>query len=517
MSLLPGKLLRIRRDEYQSKKEGRAPSQCRCSLSFSTLIRRPEEDAVAHSSAHHGASSSIQDYLHVEPQPLAPQFTRTADSATVPLHRCEVHRLITSLPQQFHHAQWIPIFDTKVDGYSLPHFYRTLHDYREARPHVKAAIGFFEVLTREQWEVAAAAAEQPEQHQISSNERFPSRVSIFEDFKKAGSDERSRSSGMRSPVNRLRSPVASRPFVTEMASLWAAHSSPKGNQGKEVAKFSVSSPQPPAPTQAPNTTKRTHTFSSPSVIGVFTPQMPTLEFGPHRFFGSRDTSVFAFTQTATEKANLPRHFRYHKWSGKNEEFLICSPHFLGIGGGEEGAALYIDEEIQFGTSTASCPTFGPCVAVNALAVEKAMQRVGGDTTQRDRSPSSPSHSPLTPYAPALFGTKIGALNQSEFFIVRMQWFAIDDTRYVELCTGHEKRRKRSSQSNPLNNASVPPSSVSKELPLSSDKDESYTISPAVWSTILADVGMLAEGARHGANECNCGGMGSTAVHKCLPT
>ena len=89
-----------------------------------------------------------------------------------------------------------------------------------------------------------------------------------------------------------------------------------------------------------------------SCFGCLCPVAPTLAHGPHHFFGSRETMIFDVQRGRDEAVHS------YKWSrGGNEEFMICSHHFLGIGGGKDGAAIYLDAEFQYGSSSVHCPTF----------------------------------------------------------------------------------------------------------------------------------------------------------------
>lgn len=140
-----------------------------------------------------------------------------------------------------------------------------------------------------------------------------------------------------------------------------------------------------------------------SVIGFFTTVLPNVTHHDARhFFGGKETFVFRFHHTT--KRDAYSDFPYHgpgsggihtfHWTGsenseshvQNQDFIICSKNFVGVGGGSHGgAAIYFDEELQFGTSTTYCETFG---------------------------------------CSCLCGTPKNGLHHSEFLILRMVWIAL---------------------------------------------------------------------------------------------
>ncbi|CUG86893.1 Hypothetical protein, putative [Bodo saltans] len=123
-----------------------------------------------------------------------------------------------------------------------------------------------------------------------------------------------------------------------------------------------------------------------SVIGCFTSEVPNLRHNPHQFYGSRETFVFRTSQEHGGIQTFP-------WNGTdNEEFILSSSHFLGVGGGKEGAAIFLDEALQFGTSSVHCATFD---------------------------------------CSSLFGRPKGGLHHSEFLVVRMVWFALRTRVHTE--------------------------------------------------------------------------------------
>ena len=588
MSLLPiaGEVARVPRqallealdDEHSSTA---ASAKCKCSLSFAALIQKPPPSAATPSATREDSppsalaprASSLGAAAGSE---LPPQFRRTALSSALPLHRCEAHRLIRSLPQQYHNSQWVPLFDTKVDGYSLPHFYRTLQMIRQSRPSIKGAVGFFEVLTRAQWESATEAASQDASH-VPAAEQAPPQMSIYNSSNTSTgpslllntasptvSASAVAANFVRTPpcTSAPTSPLSpsARAAVLERVSSWSLQAPPSGNfprcerEGANAASNAPNSAKV-APLSAgvvgadvDEGTFTQRNLSTPSVIGVFAPIMPTLDHGPHHFFGSRDTSVFAFTDAQKEwediKAErrrllgrpatsrppkvLPRHFRYHAWSGANEEFLICSPNFLGVGGGEDGASIYIDADIQFGTSAERCPTFGHSSAANARPVEAVAAKVETHKGLGMGGASCES-SPPTPLAGAgdcvgsLFGTRVAGLSQTEFFIVRMQWFGLDEGKYIDLCS----RVGVAGSSSPVFFPTADSTGGSAVNPPEGlGADNVATVPKEVREAIAVAIGARPEGGSvsvvaaadastlKGAALCGCGGEGASAVHKC---
>lgn len=268
----PGTVRRVKRPQ------GGDHSSCHCSLNVSALIGTATDAAVP-----------------------------------IPLSRCQLHELQSSLPQRYQTTVWESIFDTALDGFSLSHFYRHVAEYPNS-----AGLCILVVAPR---------------------------------------DEQSRTptpppGGPTSPVvhcaSSPTSPNAGSSFCTP-------HHQVTGLDG----------------------TQQRH--ARKSVIGCFTSEIPNLRHNPHQFYGSRETFVFHTSQEHGGVISYP-------WNGTdNEEFLLSSLHFLGVGGGREGAAIYLDEDLQFGTSSNHCATFD---------------------------------------CPSLFGRPRTGLHHSEFLVVRMMWFAL---------------------------------------------------------------------------------------------
>jgi hypothetical protein len=107
--------------------------------------------------------------------------------------------------------------------------------------------------------------------------------------------------------------------------------------------------------------------SEEAVLGAYLSESPGVMHGAHKFFGTDDTFVFGFPPAADkEHAAQPRcGMRTHRWvEGSNKEFLLSSPYCVGVGGGKDGAAIYLGTDLQYGTTSLHCETFqcGPLVA-----------------------------------------------------------------------------------------------------------------------------------------------------------
>lgn len=247
----------------------------------------------------------------------------------LPLSRCQLHELQSALPQRFQTAPWECVFDTAVDGFSLTHFYRNLESREDA--------GICVLTVAPRTDPPVLQAEIPS----SSSDREARRKNLLD--------------GSPPSMGRSRVSVATSAAAT-------SEPSSSGLDGHHVHR------------------------TARGVIGCFTAELPNLRHNPHHFYGSRETFVY----------NISSHnggVHTHHWStGENEEFLISSHHFLGIGGGQDGAAIFLDEDLQFGTSSVFCPTFG---------------------------------------CGPLFGRTAHGLHHSEYVIIRMVWFALHNRKHSE--------------------------------------------------------------------------------------
>eukprot|EP00598_Pedospumella_elongata_P010053 CAMPEP_0185014934 /NCGR_PEP_ID=MMETSP1098-20130426/99573_1 /TAXON_ID=89044 /ORGANISM="Spumella elongata, Strain CCAP 955/1" /LENGTH=242 /DNA_ID=CAMNT_0027544041 /DNA_START=1297 /DNA_END=2022 /DNA_ORIENTATION=+ len=61
------------------------------------------------------------------------------------------------------------------------------------------------------------------------------------------------------------------------------------------------------------------------------------------YYGNGESFVFSVVPTP----------RVHKWTGKNELFVLSNPHCFAMGGGGEGYAIQLDDELDTGVSNKS--------------------------------------------------------------------------------------------------------------------------------------------------------------------
>lgn len=240
----------------------------------------------------------------------------------LPLSRCQLHELQLAVPTRFQACHWELAFDTEVDGFSLPHFYRKVADWGES-----PGVCLLEVAPRE---------------------------SLNDSSRGAGTRNRS-------PPPTVESTLAS-PLQSPTS---AASPFPRRHVRSDARVVGLDGNVTDAHTR--------------SVIGCFASELPNLRHNPHHFYGTGETFVFNLSR---ENGSV----QTHGWNRSgNEEFLLSSLHFLGIGGGRDGAAIFLDESLEFGTSSVHCQTFD---------------------------------------CPALFGRARDGLHHSEFVVVRMVWFAL---------------------------------------------------------------------------------------------
>ncbi|ESL06214.1 hypothetical protein TRSC58_06114 [Trypanosoma rangeli SC58] len=287
-------------------------------------------------------------------------FPEGLPSPPLPLSRCELHELLLALPQRLHHSPWRVCYDTEHDGFSLQHFYRTMKQVRDEGEH---GIGIFVV-----------------------------------------------SDG----VSNATLPTA----------LEGTLSGPKNQSGGSATPNAV-------------------------VLGCFTPEVPCLEHSQHAFFGTQDTFVFTYAdvsryapeqvsggrqsavgmtpthaapgagqlplnrKTATHPSTLPVRLpafsapavlpcilSVYPWTKEgNNEFIVCSNNFFGIGGGPDGAAIFVDASLSHGTSSVFCGTFA---------------------------------------SPPLGGRLRATLRHSEFMVLRMIWFKVKDRKEIFTCMNFSK-------------------------------------------------------------------------------
>lgn len=280
---------------------------------------------------------------------LAALFPDGPPSPPLPLSRCELHELLLELPENLRNAPWRVCFDTEHDGFSLHNFYRMMGQVHNG---AESAIGLF---------IATEKA--------SYSRRFTPTKKTIETEENCECDE------------------------------------------------------------APNSTV---------VFGCFAPEVPCLEHSQHAFFGSEDTFVFTYADVSSyagdtnnnynnnkegpvcggvspsaalgdnetvlntnvfpsprpmssSPSSLPRILSVYRWvmDDDNKEFVVCANDFFGIGGGRDGAAIFVDSCLLNGTSSVCCGTFA---------------------------------------SPSLIGRARASLRHSEFVIARMVWLAAKERR-----------------------------------------------------------------------------------------
>jgi hypothetical protein len=207
------------------------------------------------------------------------------------LSRCQIHEIQTRLPSQLQHLQWMKFFDTKEDGFSLSQIYRASDGIKSSRQ-------------RQGTQSTILGAED--------------RAELFRFY--GGFSDREDGYDI--------------PSLCLMVVTPRAEYSEGGGAGE-------------------------------SVIGFFTTVLPNVTHHDARhFFGGKETFVFRFHHTT--KRDAYSDFPYHgpgsggihtfHWTGsenseshvQNQDFIICSKNFVGVGGGSHGgAAIYFDEELQF--------------------------------------------------------------------------------------------------------------------------------------------------------------------------
>jgi hypothetical protein len=117
------------------------------------------------------------------------------------------------------------------------------------------------------------------------------------------------------------------------------------------------------------------------VIGAYLSEPPAATHGAHTFFGTDETFVFAFPPGHDQAATggFRCGIRTHRWKegNANKEFILSSHHCIGVGGGKDGAALYLGADLQHGNTSLHCETFdcGPLVTGSAHGLRHADFRV----------------------------------------------------------------------------------------------------------------------------------------------
>jgi len=88
-----------------------------------------------------------------------------------------------------------------------------------------------------------------------------------------------------------------------------------------------------------------------TVFGAFCNE--SLQMGPREYYGTGETLIF----------QLEPHFRVHRWSCANEQFITSTRDMIAFGGGGK-FALWLDQWFEHGTSESGSTTFEPyeCLA-----------------------------------------------------------------------------------------------------------------------------------------------------------
>ena len=297
----------------------------------------------------------------------------------IPLSRCQLHELISALPVRFQNNGWKTIFDTTLHGHSMQHFYRMMEEERGS-----SGVMLFHVLPKHPRTIGPSSTLTP------------------------------------SPPN------SSPAFNSPDSSSTALRASPSA-----FDEFAARDPCRPAPLGT-------------AVIGVFLGELPTTHHGQHHFFGGRETFVFRFPDStmplapAVKKDNVAHDedddctsktsslVDTFRWSGKNEDFMVCHHSFLGIGGGGgSGAAIYINDDLQTGSTSSFCQTFA---------------------------------------SPILCGEQMKTLDQAEFEIIQMAVYSLDSP-YVDADLMPPLETMSFSTSKPTTSKAKPTASDASHTPL----------------------------------------------------
>eukprot|EP00758_Cryptobia_borreli_P003890 Tbor_TRINITY_DN4044_c0_g1::TRINITY_DN4044_c0_g1_i1::g.11858::m.11858 len=333
---------------------------CRCVISIPGLFSSP----------YHVITPAERDLLDIVNKKSAPPARKVWE--TVPLFPCEVHQLTRALPYQYQKCCWIRAFDTDIEGYSLSHCFRTIDEFRKKMSDELCfadignmpCIGLLEVAPRcETKEDGKAYPSDEIPSETVENSQKHHHISSF--FGAKGLSRAGHSLGTSCSIPH---------YIKESAPCSQAR------RDREV-------------------------------IGVFSTELPTLDYGPHHFLGSKENFVFTFRthsyDSTAEDTNSNRSFHVYPASHRNNEFMICANDFLCIGGGCDGAAicLYGDQ----GSTSAHCQTFDSPALCGAPI---------------------PSSVKSTPASKILSNSSSAALRQNEFTVLRMQWFVLDSQHFI---------------------------------------------------------------------------------------
>ncbi|KAH8613128.1 putative TLD [Trypanosoma vivax] len=288
-------------------------------------------------------------FLHREPTP------------PVPLSRCELHELVLSLPRNLRNAAWDVCYDTEHDGFSLQNYYRAMQKVHEMG---ESGIGIFLVT-----EVSHDAGEHTADEHLGT------------------SGERSDKDDRHLPTSPPMGAVVMGCFTPQVPCLEHSQRAYYGTSGTFLFKFNdLSDGNIDVPRR-----EGAWNDSCYSPCGSPRHMSPTL---------SRDNDIdggssFPRSQPCSPRHRqpppIPRLLTRYAWAGveSNSRFVVCANDFFGIGGGRDGAAIFVGENLTHGTSSAYCATFA---------------------------------------SPPLCGRPRNSLPHSEFIIIRMVWFRLTDQK-----------------------------------------------------------------------------------------
>jgi hypothetical protein len=100
-------------------------------------------------------------------------------------------------------------------------------------------------------------------------------------------------------------------------------------------------------------------------------------------------------------------FAAHKWTYQNEYFICCKDDFLAVGGGETGFAIWLDSQLERGTSN-PCATFDSpklsgsesfvCQRVELWSLGLCFVDQRNDTDSGERDFGEPGHDRHNPFS-----------------------------------------------------------------------------------------------------------------------
>lgn len=286
-------------------------------------------------------------------------------SPPFPISPTEFKAILQALPPRFHFYQWSVVFDTTRHGCSLHHFYRMMNHiyYSEA-----GAIGLFLVRKRTDDPKGSLNAD------FSSTSTGPLHygASSAFDLKRVVKNDNNEPSADRSSQDQIGIVGCFTPTVPCEQLIGVPHAG-----SPETFVFSLES----------EATGRPGSVST-SVASMWNSIRGTQEV---RFHSSPTNSVLPEV-----KDRRLRVYRWGKEASVYNRFMRCQRDGMSFGGGEHGPALWVDEQIEKGTSSRFCQTFR---------------------------------------SPPLFGAVSHALSHSEFQIERMVWLAMNMRHALHVASG----------------------------------------------------------------------------------